>query len=230
MPTPPIDSYDAIIFDLDGTLVHSAPDLLNSANHVLSLAGRSTVELSVIETGISYGAVRMMSDAFAATGGSDGIDFQAHLPAFLAYYEDHIADSSHLYNGARDLLMDLQQAGIPAAVCTNKSERLGTKLLDALDIRKHLTAMTGGDSFPVKKPDPLHLINTRNLMGMGSESIEKNVLMVGDSQNDILAAQRAGWDSAVVTFGYSELDVRSLKATYIIDCLTELRPLMGLSG
>ncbi|WND02592.1 HAD-IA family hydrolase [Temperatibacter marinus] len=217
--------YDGVVFDLDGTLVDTAPDLLASTNYVMDLYSRPAVTMDIIKDGISFGAKRMMRDAFLSNGGITGINLDSALPDFLNYYHEHICIHSKLFEGGYKFLIAAKEAGIPVAVCTNKSVELATHLLNELDIMSLLTALTGGNSFTFKKPDARHLTETRNLMKLDKSH---TILMVGDSSNDINAAKNAGWDSAVVTFGYLDVSLESLQATYEINSLADLIPIVGL--
>lgn len=218
--------YDGLVFDLDGTLVNSAPDLLAATNHILSSLNRPAVDLSVIRSGISFGALKMLEDGLAATGGVEGHNIAALKKVFLDYYNRNIAVESHIFEGGKALLTQCKTQGLPVAVCTNKSYGLAKNLLDTLEITPLITTLTGGDSFPFKKPDARHLEETRALMGLSNDH---TLLMIGDSRTDTKAAQNAGWDCALVSYGYSDVPLDTLGATYIIDQLNELYPLIGLS-
>lgn len=218
-------AYDGIIFDLDGTLVHSAPDLLAATNHILQKYDLAPVPMQAIEKGISFGALKMMEQALIYAGTPNHFNVSSERDDFINYYHQNIAVHSHVYRGGLDLLSALQQADIPVAVCTNKTAELAASLLDQLGVTPLITALTGGNSFAFKKPDPRHLHETRHLMGLQDGH---NLLMVGDSSNDIRAAQNAGWDSAVVTFGYHDMAPSDMGATHQIDSLDQLAQVIWL--
>ena len=210
-------SVSKIIFDLDGTLVDSAPDLHGATNHVLTSIGRSPVSLDQVRHMVGFGAKRLIELGLEATGGAGEHDAAALLPVFLTYYRAHIADGSRLFDGCHDMLADLQSAGFGLAICTNKPMVLTTPLLETLGIDHFFGAVTGGDSFAFKKPDGRHVFETAALLEGDSRA-----LMVGDSINDIAAAKNAGLPSVAVSFGYTDIAPADLGADCVIDALSAL--------
>lgn len=185
-----------IVFDLDGTLVDTAPDLTNTLNHVLKAHGHEPVPAACVREAVGRGARAMIEEALGVSG-VDG-DVDGMLADFLVHYEANIAVQSRPFPGALAALERLRGAGARLAVCTNKRERLTRLLLQALQIDRAFDAIAGRDTFPVSKPDPAHLLGA--IAAAGGDPAR--ALMVGDSAVDIQAAQSAGVPAILVSFGY----------------------------
>lgn len=181
------------VFDLDGTLVHSAPDLAAALNRRLAAAGLAPLSVEEVQPMIGDGARVLLQRGFAARGSEVPADA---LPAFL---EDPALEGGPLtapFPGMAALLDRLAEEGWRLAVCTNKPEQPARLLLERLGLSRHLRAIGGGDSFAVRKPDPAHLLLTMGAAGGG------RAVMVGDHQNDMLAARGAGVPGIFVGWGY----------------------------
>lgn len=210
-----------VVFDLDGTLVDTAPDLVAATNHALADLGLAPVPASSLRPFISHGARRMIIEGLNRTGTTlDDPGIDALLSLFLTYYEANIANSSQLFEGAEDLLSDLQTAGARLAICTNKRERLSRLLLDALGVSPRLHAVAGRDTFAVSKPHPDHLRGAVALAG-GDMA---HAVMVGDTIVDMDTAAAAGIPAVLVSFGYSDVPPSSLKSDFVINHFRELYP------
>jgi phosphoglycolate phosphatase len=215
----------AVVFDLDGTIVDTAPDLTAALNAALGRHGRPGVAADVIRAMIGDGARKLVVRGFEATGGLPGDAAVADAVAyFLDYYEQNVSASSRVFPGLLSTLSTLRAAGCVFGVCTNKFERYSRKLLADLGILDRFAAIVGGDTLNVRKPDPLHILATLQRMGAGLEA----AVMVGDSTNDVRAARAAGVPVVAVSFGYTAVPARDLGADRVIDSLSEL-PLV-LSG
>lgn len=206
-----------VVFDLDGTLIDTAPDLWRATNHVLRTVGRAEIELNAVRHMVGHGGRALIREGLKATGGIDGHDIEMLLPEFLNYYSDNIALASKPYDGTVELLGDLKSKGIKTAICTNKPESLAHKLMTELSIGHEFDALTGGDSLPFKKPDPRHIFETAKLAGSTD-----SILMIGDSINDTQAAINLGIPSVAVSFGYTDIPVHELGADKVIDHYNEL--------
>ena len=172
-----------IVFDLDGTLVDTAPDLTNALNDALIRRGHAPVAAEVIRGAVGRGARVMIETALGMAGIEDDVDQM--LAEFLAHYEANIAAESRPFPGAVDCARaPHRQRGARLAVCTNKRESLSRKLLQELRLSTHFAAIAGRDTFPVSKPDPGHLTGTIALAA-GNPS---RALMIGDSEFDFAAA------------------------------------------
>jgi phosphoglycolate phosphatase len=211
-----------IVFDLDGTLVDSAPDLTNALNDALIRRGHAPVAGEVIRGAVGRGARIMIETALGMAGIEEDVDQM--LAKFLVHYEANIAAESRPFPGAADLLERLAERGARLAVCTNKREGLSRKLLKDLGLSGHFAAIAGRDTFPVSKPDPGHLTGTIALAG-GNPS---HALMVGDSEFDFAAARAAGVPIVLARFGYGPLpQCNKGGAAPMIDHLGELDALAG---
>ncbi|MGQ0674460.1 MAG: HAD-IA family hydrolase [Hyphomicrobium sp.] len=208
-----------IAFDLDGTLVDTAPDLVAATNHALADLGLAPVRDGALRPYISLGARRMIVEGLRGAGqtlGEPELD-RLHI-LFLTHYEANIATSSRPFEGVVDVLHDLKHAGARLAVCTNKREGLSRLLLDALNLTPLFDAVAGRDTFPVCKPHPDHLRGAVRLAG----GDERRTIMVGDTGVDIETARAALLPSIAVSFGYSETPVEGLGASHCISRFREL--------
>lgn len=210
-----------VVFDLDGTLVETAPDLINATNHVMALAGLPPVEPGLVRPHISFGARAMISEALRLNGRSlPEPEVDRLLMRFLAHYSENIAVDSHAYPGLEAALTTLARQGARLAVCTNKQERLSRQLLEALGLASRFQGLAGRDTFPVCKPHPEHLRGAVRLAGGDVD----DAIMVGDSDTDIRTASAAGIPVIAVPFGYSEVHVRHLAPDLVIEHYDELVP------
>jgi len=217
----------AVIFDLDGTLIDSAPDLLDSLNHVLTSLSRRKVDLDEVQGMMGHGAVKLLEQGLILTGGEpEGTDHEALVKRFLDYYEAHITDRTRLYPGVVDTLTALAAEGRMLAICTNKMQHFTEKILDQLELTGFFQAVIGGGATSTAKPDPGHLKAVLDTLNCGAE----NAVMVGDSRNDSDAAKGLAMAVILVTFGYSREPVETLGADRLIDHFSELpAALAGLS-
>lgn len=204
-----------LLLDLDGTLVDTLPDLLASLNRTLAPAQPYT--LAETRPWIGDGAGVLVKRALAARGKTAT---ETDLAALMQDYIAHVSDYSVPYPGTEAALDALQAAGWQLAVCTNKPERASRNLLAALGLLDRFAAVGGGDSFPVRKPDPAHLRATLNAAG---GSLERAV-MIGDHQNDILAATGAGIPCIFAAWGYGDDAAGSAAKAR---CFTEVPELAG---
>ncbi|UPY37376.1 phosphoglycolate phosphatase [Sediminicoccus sp. KRV36] len=185
------------IFDLDGTLVDSAPDLSAAVNRLMLARGLAPFALPDVAAMIGDGARALLDKAFTARG----VAFEEHLlPGFLADLEANSAVLTRPYPGMVATLEALTQQGWQHAICTNKPIAATRALLDALGLAPHFALVLGGDSLPVKKPDPGHVRGI--LQGMGVAP--GDAVMIGDHQNDIRAARGAGVRSVFAAWGYGD--------------------------
>ena len=217
-----------IVFDLDGTLVNTAPDLLDALNHVLVEGGLKPVDLPTISTMIGHGAKAMIVKGMAAQGAEPDADrMDALFDQFLAYYEDHIAVGSRPFENALDALQTLTNEGAILAVCTNKRQGSTDRLLDALQISENFAAIVGADSVPDRKPHGDHILLTVDRAG-GKRS---RAIMVGDSRTDERAARNAGLPFVFVPFGYETETVDQIAPDAVVSNYSELVPaLLRLIG
>jgi phosphoglycolate phosphatase len=211
----PLDlSGVTVVFDLDGTLVDTAPDLTAAANHVFGLIGLAPVSPAQLHPLIGRGSRAMIEEGLRLHGVRKTEDEVTGLhELFFPYYADNIAVRSRPFDGVPALLDSLARSGVRLAVCTNKLEALSKSLLRQLDLDRPFAAIAGRDTFDVFKPAPGHLTRT---IAMASGRPDRAV-MVGDSEVDIATAAAAGVPSIGVSFGYTPIPVRDLNPTAVID-------------
>jgi len=203
-----------VIFDLDGTLVDTSPDLTAALNAVLTAAGRKPLPEIEVRHLVGRGARVLIERGMAATGEpADEALVPKLFQDFLDYYGAHIADRSKPFPGAEKAVRRLAADGHPLGICTNKPEALSFKLMDALRLRSLFPVILGADSQPYRKPDPRHLLDTIAKLG-GDRS---DAVLVGDSETDVKTARAAGVPIVLVSFGYTEIPVRELGADAVID-------------
>jgi phosphoglycolate phosphatase len=182
-----------VIFDLDGTLIDSDPDIRAALNRVLAAQGHEPLSEPAVRGMIGDGAAVLVQRAFGAYGVAST---QAHLAAFLADYEAHAVVETVAYEGIVGALTTLQARGHAMAVCTNKPAEAAVAILAKLGLAGYFQAVTGGNSTPFRKPDPRHLAAT--LAAMGAE----RAIMVGDHANDMDAAAGLDLPSIFCAWGY----------------------------
>jgi phosphoglycolate phosphatase len=212
-------SARTVVFDLDGTLVDTAPDLINALNYILVREGMPPVPLHSARTMIGAGVRRLIERGLELDGRAVEFEDIARLTAdFIDYYAAHIADVSRPFEGLEGALDDLAARGYRFAVCTNKLEWLSKLLLDRLGLSARFSAICGADTFGVSKPDPAILRQT--VARAGGEM--SSTMMVGDAGPDIGVARRAGVPVIGVTFGYTEVPIADLKPDLLIHHMKEL--------
>ncbi|MGL4541531.1 MAG: phosphoglycolate phosphatase [Polymorphobacter sp.] len=220
-PNPP-GLARTVVFDLDGTLVDTSSDLCAALNHVLRRFARPEVDPETVRHLVGHGARALIQRGLALAGDDDPALVEAAVPHFLRHYTDHIADGSRPYPGIDDVLDALAKAGVVTAVCTNKPEALARQLLGALGWQQRFAAVVGGDSLPVRKPDPAHVLGTIAAVG---GAVETSVF-VGDSSVDVAAARAARVPVVIVSFGFNDKPAAELGADAIIDHYDALLPLL----
>jgi phosphoglycolate phosphatase len=212
--------HRTVVFDLDGTLVDTAPDLINALNFVLGREGLPPVALHSARNMIGAGARKLIERGLEVDGReASPADLARLTDDFISYYAEHIADASRPFDGLERALDDLTKLGCRFAVCTNKLEWLSKRLLDQLNLSSRFSAICGADTFGVAKPDPAILRQTVARAGGQLSS----TVMVGDAGPDIGVARRAGVPVIGVSFGYTDVPVASLKPDRVIDHMSELK-------
>jgi phosphoglycolate phosphatase len=208
-----------IAFDLDGTLVDTAPDLIGTLNVLLGEEGLAPLPLEEARPFIGRGARWMIERGFTAAGATLAAERIPDLfDRFIVRYLAHIADESRPFPGVVAALNAMQAAGAKLCVCTNKRTDLSVALLDALDLTRHFDAVIGADLAPAIKPDPRHL--TTAIAAVGG-SLERAIL-VGDAATDAGAARAAGAGLILVSFGYTEIPAHELAPDILIHHFDEL--------
>jgi phosphoglycolate phosphatase len=195
----------AVIFDLDGTLVDTAPDLMRATNHVLEGLGRRAISMDEVRSFVGHGARALLTRGLAATGGlPENYDVEPDYRRFVEYYSRNIAGGSAPFPGVIGLLERLRGEGFGLGVCTNKLEGLSVQLLDALDMSRFFGSVVGPDTLGVSKPDPRPFREAVDRLGL----VAPRAVMVGDSETDVLTARNAGVPVIAVPFGYTPRPVQ----------------------
>jgi phosphoglycolate phosphatase len=202
-----------IVFDLDGTLVDTAPDLIDTLNAILGRHDVAPVEFDQARTMIGAGVKPLLQRALASKGlRPSPAEIDAMFAEFLELYAEHIADRSRPFPGLTPALDTLAAQGCRLAVCTNKLEWLSVRLLDALGLSSRFVAICGQDTFTMRKPDPDMLRLT--IARAGGDT--GHAVMVGDSMTDVATARAAGIPVVAVDFGYTETPPHELGADRLI--------------
>jgi phosphoglycolate phosphatase len=210
-----------VVFDLDGTMIDTAPDLIHAANHALEKNGMARVATRIIQPAVGYGARAMIRTAMESLGRQPSDEELTRMTEeFVAYYAENILVDSRAFPGLVQAMDELRMGGARLAVCTNKRERLAKKLLAGLELDGYFDFIAGRDTFPVSKPDPEHILQTVRAAG----GDPRRSLMVGDSSADGDAAKGAPMPFIAVSFGYGESPVDVLKPDAIIHSFAELVP------
>lgn len=212
-------SHLTIAFDLDGTLVDTAPDLVDTLNAVFAREGLPPVPYAAARNMIGSGARRMIESGLPANGHRfKPEEIDRLFAAFIDHYTAHIADRSRPFPGLEAALDELAARNCRFAVCTNKLEGLSRRLLDALGISKRFAAITGQDTYGVQKPNPEIL--RRTIQQAGGEI--GRAILVGDSATDVDTARAAGIPVIGVTFGYTPVAVAQLRPDRVIGHFKQL--------
>ena len=208
-----------IAFDLDGTLVDTAPDLIGALNVLLTDERLAPLPLEEARPFIGKGARWLIERGFQAADAPVPAErLPAMTEAFIAHYLKHIADDSRPFPGCLEALDALKAAGAKLAVCTNKRTDLSRALLDALDMTKLFDAVVGADAAPAPKPDPRHLAVAVEAAG----GTLARAIMVGDAATDAGAARAANTPLILVSFGYTEIPAHELAPDILIHHFDEL--------
>ncbi|WP_246668145.1 MULTISPECIES: HAD hydrolase-like protein [Bradyrhizobium] len=213
-----------VVFDLDGTLVDTAPDLIAALNHVLDREGLRPVPLAAARNMIGAGARKLLERGLEVEGRAASIgDLDRLTKDFVDYYAEHIVDGSRPFDGLEGALDRLEAKGHRFAVCTNKLEWLSKLLLDRLGLTKRFAAICGADTFGIAKPDPTFLRETVARAG----GRLPGAIMVGDAGPDVGVARRAQVPVIGVDFGYTDVPMTELKPDRLISHMRDLPDAVG---
>ena len=207
-----------LIFDLDGTLIDSAPDLRQALNAMLAEYGRRALSLGEVKQFVGDGMMPLIQRAFDTTGAvPENFNSYASFQIFIGHYRGLKPDPSQIYPGTRETLESYFKKGVKLGICTNKQGAATVHLLEQLDLAKYFSFIAGGDTFPEHKPHPGHVKGVLRQLDIAAAECA----MIGDSMNDVSAARGAGVKSIVVTHGYGG-DFQSLSADKLINGFNEL--------
>lgn len=208
-----------IIFDLDGTLVDTAPDLLATLNFILEREGHDLITLDDTRNMVGQGARALLDEGFRKSGTALGDqELDRLMQDFITYYSAHIADHSVPFEGIVDLIKEYKSAGAKIGVCTNKLEGLSRLLLKALELDGLMDCLVGRDTTAAAKPDPLPLREAVRLAG----GTMARAIYIGDSITDVLTARAAEVPIVLVSFGYTLTPASELGGDVLIDHFSEL--------
>jgi phosphoglycolate phosphatase len=200
-----------LIFDLDGTLVDSVPDLTISLNEVLREHGYLPLSQAEVKPMIGDGVAMLVQRGFAARGGSVA-EAEAAMPRYTAIYEANATNTSRPYPGVVETLAELRLKGYRTAVCSNKPQRACEIMLAELGIAGLFDGVAGGDRFAVRKPNPGHLLSLIQALGADPS----RAAMIGDSENDAASGLAAGLPLFLMSYGYARGDIRTLGANRVL--------------
>jgi len=216
--------FDVVVFDLDGTLADTAPDLTAALNHALVRLGRTAIPEESVRHMVGHGARALLQKGLSATGEMTEELVEAGFPIFLEHYADHICDGSTKFPGLDGALDELSAMGVKLAVCTNKLEGLSRLFLDAIGWQDRFDALVGGDTVGVRKPDPAPLFEAIARSGGGRAAF------IGDSITDTTTGRNAAIPTVAVSFGFSDRPPAELGADRLIDHFDELIPALRSLG
>jgi len=206
-----------LVFDLDGTLIDSAPDLRAAINQMLRERGRPPLSLAQVRRMIGDGATALVRRALTESG-LDPEQATPALPRFLQLYESDAVRLTRPYPGVPATLAALRRQGYRTAICTNKPQHATLTVLEGLGLLSLFDAIAGGDRFAVKKPDPGHLLGLFDALGGHAQ----RAAMIGDNENDAAAAHGAGIPLVLMRYGYARVDPESLGADALLDHFADL--------
>jgi phosphoglycolate phosphatase len=209
-----------VIFDLDGTLVDTAPDIIDALNRSLVDSGLAEVDDAAGRSFIGGGARQLVKLGVVADRGEDAEDelIDSTFDRFLTYYGESSTDRSVIYPGVRDVLEQFASENLPMGVCTNKPHDISLVVLEALDLMRYFRTVIGGDALPVRKPQAGHILETaaRTLPGYSQ------AIMIGDSATDVAAARNSKVPVVAVSYGYTNVPAVELGADAVIDHMRDL--------
>lgn len=208
-----------IVFDLDGTLVNTAPDLVAALNHVLQSEDLDPAPMSEVHSLVGRGAKAMIRTGIEYNGADpDKFNFDVLWDKFIAYYSENIAVHSHPYEQSVDVLEALQASKATLAVCTNKPQELANLLLSSLNMSRFFNAIVGFDGVPYPKPHGDHI--QYSVIAAGGRT--DRAIMVGDSQTDKKAARNAGLPFIFVPFGYEAAGLDKIEADIVVSHYSDM--------
>jgi phosphoglycolate phosphatase len=206
-----------LVFDLDGTLVDSVPDLTNTLNKVLRERGYAPLTRADVAPMVGDGVPALVARGFAARG-ADATEAEEALPRYIQIYEANATVLTRPYPGVRETLEELRRRGYRNAVCTNKLQQATMAVLEGLDLAGLFDGVAGGDRYPVRKPDPGHLLGLIGELG-GSAG---RAVMIGDSENDASVAHAAAVPLILMRYGYARAAPETLGADAVLEHFAEL--------
>jgi len=217
MKSEPSDWPKAVVFDLDGTLIDSAPDIAHALNRAAERRGIEPFPLDQVKEMIGGGVPQLVGRALRARG-LPGDGLMPLVEEFIALYRENLTTNTTIYEGGRELLAQLHSEGRRLGICTNKNHELTVGILQQLDLLKYFGSVLGEREGRPRKPDPAPLLEVVAELGASPQ----NALMAGDSEADVACARAAKMPVLVVGFGYSRIAPEALGADAVISTLSDL--------
>lgn len=209
----------AVLFDLDGTLIDSVPDIAGAVNELLATEDYSPVSVPEVRTMIGNGVRKLVERAFAARGVTlEGDGLSAMTDRMMGIYGKHLTGETEMMPGAKMLVTAYARAGVKIGVVTNKPEAFSRTIIEHFGLADSVHVIVGGDTGPARKPAPDMLLHALELIGVGRH----RALMIGDSPADIGAAKAAPMPSIAVRGGYTPVPADELGADVVIDSLEQV--------
>jgi phosphoglycolate phosphatase len=205
----------ALVFDLDGTLIDSKIDLVNSVNATLRELKRDTLPIDLVTSYVGSGAPTLIRRSLG--GNPNEEELKRALAFFLVHYEEHKLDETRLYPGVKETLAELKS--LPMSVLTNKPAKVSVRILEGLGVAQYFRCIYGGNSFETKKPDPFGAKQILNELNVPA----REAAMVGDSEVDVQTARNAGMPAVCVNFGFGTHDREAHPADIYIDQFKDLK-------
>ena len=222
----PITNRKMMLFDLDGTLVDTAPDFRNSVNYMLEHYSEQPVTLEEIRDWVGYGGRELIRRTMLAKKIEfDDAKLDTMLELFLSHYTENIDDDSKLYDNVKETLVFLKDNNITLSVCTNKDEKLSNTLLEKLDVLHLFDYLVGAHTFEKRKPHPMPILKTLEHLNMSKDE----AVMIGDSITDLKSAQGAGIPIVLVDYGYTDNKDIYNEADLVISNFSKLKELIRSS-
>lgn len=224
-----MNSIQLVTFDLDGTLVDSVPDIACAVDLMAAELGVAPPGLEKVSGWVGDGVRRLVKRALTGerNGEPDAEQYRRGMESFRRYYREHLHDRTYLYPGVREVLNELHACGLRLACVTNKSGEFTQPLLEALDLRRYFGAVVSGDTLAQRKPDPAPLLYVTQQLGVTPTA----ACMVGDSANDMRAAQAAGFRAVAVTYGYGDaVELAAAAPDTLLDSLIRLPAWLAEQG
>ncbi len=219
-------TYDAVVFDLDGTLIDSVPGIAAALNDVLAGLGRATLPVERVRPMIGEGFTVTITKALEATGGLDGQDVSALALQWERIYLDREIMRTQVYPGVFEVLQQLQDDGVALSICTNKPKPVTRPLLEAIGLWPFMRAVITPEDVEAMKPDPRHVLATVAAM----DAAHERAVYVGDSEIDVAAARSALLPVILVRYGYCRVPLDSLQPDAMIDRFDELPAALAALG
>ena len=207
-----------IVFDLDGTLINSAPDLCNALNQTLEEINIPKISIDEVKEFLGDGALELIKKGISKYDSINNYNTENLRKRFLEFYDKCLLNETKFYPNAIQSINKIRKNNYSTAICTNKPVGLAKRIINGLNASSLFDIITGGDSYNYRKPDPRHLIKTIESTG---NKLDK-AIMIGDSLNDIKCAKKANIKNIVVNFGYSKISVEKLNADLIMRNYSDL--------